>query len=277
LDFGSVPGELAAGMALDASGAIVLAGQAGMSTSYVAEVGRLLPSGAPDPSFDGDGRATVVVPDYSYADRVEVDPAGRIVVAGGTGSNSSEDALLARLLPSGGLDPDFGSGGVVREDFLAASARADALGVDQQGRYVMAGTASGGKSQAFGLARFLASYPGPAESAKARCKGKVATLVGTSKRDRLKGTKKRDVIAALGGNDLIRGLSGNDLICAGAGKDLVKAGAGADQALGEGGNDRLFGESGKDKLFGQEGKDLLVGGPSRDVLRGGAGRDTQRP
>jgi subtilisin family serine protease len=73
-----------------------------------------------------------------------------------------------------------------------------------------------------------------------RCAGKVATIVGTGKKDKIKGTNGPDVIAAGGGADTVKGRGGNDRIC------------------GEGGKDRLFGGSGKDRLVGGPGKDLQV-------------------
>lgn len=90
----------------------------------------------------------------------------------------------------------------------------------------------------------------------ARCSGKRATLVGSSRKDRLKGTPRADVIAGLAGNDTIRGLAGNDLICAGKGRDTVRGGPGKDRLLGEAGIDTLFGGPDHDKLIGGMGKDL---------------------
>ena len=87
------------------------------------------------------------------------------------------------------------------------------------------------------------------------CKGKVATIVGTNRKDKLTGTPAADVIAARGGNDKVSGLAGNDLICGGSGKDTLKGG------------------KGNDKLYGQKGKDTLKGGPGKDNLKGGAGKD----
>jgi RTX calcium-binding nonapeptide repeat (4 copies) len=89
----------------------------------------------------------------------------------------------------------------------------------------------------------------------ARCSGKRATVVGTSRADRLTGTPRGDVIAALAGDDTIKALGGNDLVCAGKGKDTVRGGPGRDRLLGEGGVDHLFGGPGLDKLLGGAGKD----------------------
>ena len=91
-----------------------------------------------------------------------------------------------------------------------------------------------------------------------RCRGRLATAVGTTGRDVLRGSAFADVFVGLAGNDVIRGLRGRDLICGGRGRD------------------RLLGGAGRDRLLGGPGRDLLIGGKGRDRLRGGPGRDRQR-
>jgi hypothetical protein len=88
-----------------------------------------------------------------------------------------------------------------------------------------------------------------------KCKGKVATLVGTKGSDRLVGTRGKDVVAALGGNDRVNGRGGKDLVCGAKGKDRLR---------GSGGNDRLYGQGDNDRLNGGAGVDLCSGGPGRD-------------
>jgi Ca2+-binding RTX toxin-like protein len=88
------------------------------------------------------------------------------------------------------------------------------------------------------------------------CKGKPATVLGTSGNDVRQGTSGKDVIVGVGGNDKLSGLTGNDLICGGPGKDTLKGGGG------------------KDTLIGQAGKDALKGGGGKDVCKGGKGKDT---
>ena len=109
-----------------------------------------------------------------------------------------------------------------------------------------------------------------------RCGGKVATIVGTARRDRLRGTRRADVIAALGGNDSVSGLGGNDIVCGGAGRDSLSGGAGKDTLRGDAGNDTLKGGAGNDKLLGGAGRDKLRGQGGRDKLTGGPGRDSER-
>jgi uncharacterized repeat protein (TIGR01451 family) len=137
-------------------------------------------------------------------------------------------------------------------------------------------------------------------NASVTCRGRAATLIGTSAGDLLVGTPGNDVIVALGGEDVVLGGGGNDLICGGRGNDrlvgglgndgvfgglgvdrllggrggdLLNGGIGNDTLNGGRGNDRLVGRTGKDKLFGKQGKDRLNGGRGDDTLNGGAGRD----
>jgi uncharacterized repeat protein (TIGR01451 family) len=111
-------------------------------------------------------------------------------------------------------------------------------------------------------------------SAKAiACRGKVATIVGTSGSDRILGTRKRDVIATLGGGDTIVSLGGRDLICAGKGNDYVSAGSGGDRVFGGPGRDRLLGRGGPDLIKGNGGKDVVKGNAGNDVLLGNGGND----
>ena len=81
-----------------------------------------------------------------------------------------------------------------------------------------------------------------------KCAGKVATIAGTNRKDKLKGTRRRDVIAALAGNDIVRGLRGNDVICGGKGRDKLLGGPGRDKLVGGPGKDKLFGGPGRNKL-----------------------------
>jgi 6-phosphogluconolactonase (cycloisomerase 2 family) len=105
------------------------------------------------------------------------------------------------------------------------------------------------------------------------CKGKPATIVGTSGPDVLSGTPNRDVMVGLGGNDKLSGLAGNDLLCGGKGADTLLGGKGRDTLLGQTGNDKLRGGKGGDTLLGDKGRDTLLGQTGNDKLRGGKGRD----
>ncbi len=101
----------------------------------------------------------------------------------------------------------------------------------------------------------------------ARCAGRVATIVGTPRRDVLRGTGRSDVIAALGGDDVVLGAGGQDVICLGLGNDRAHAGRGADLVRGG---------PGQDLMLGGPGPDLLDGGGALDLGRGGHGADICR-
>jgi Tol biopolymer transport system component len=102
---------------------------------------------------------------------------------------------------------------------------------------------------------------------RARCAGRLATIVGTSRRAVIRGTRRADVIAALSGDDVVLGAAGNDLICLGLGNDRAHAGRGADLVRGG---------PGQDLMLGGAGPDLLIGGGALDLARGGHGADLCR-
>lgn len=117
------------------------------------------------------------------------------------------------------------------------------------------------------------AVPAAAGAAAPRCRGAVATIVGTPGDDVLRGTPGDDVIVALSGDDRVVGGSGDDLICGDSGADRASAGPGADRVFGDTGADVLAGGTGRDILAGGPGRDRLIGGPGRDRAAGGPSRD----
>lgn len=103
--------------------------------------------------------------------------------------------------------------------------------------------------------------------------GKLPSIVGTDRGERLVGTPWADLIIAGGGADDVDGRGGSDRICGGAGKDHISGGFGEDSISGGADDDVLFGGGRSDMITGDEGVDVLIGGPGHDVLHGGAGDD----
>ena len=117
-----------------------------------------------------------------------------------------------------------------------------------------AGNVSAGRKH-FRIAKTHRRTPTTTGGHTPRCRGLVATVLGTRDSDRLIGTNDRDVIVAFSGNDTIRAHGGRDVICTRYGEDDVRAGPGSDW------------------VRGGPASDEVSGGPGHDTLRGGTGLD----
>jgi hypothetical protein len=107
------------------------------------------------------------------------------------------------------------------------------------------------------------------QEALAKCRGRVATHVGTPVKDKFAGGPDDDVMVTQSGKDTANGKGGKDQLCLGKGKDKGKGGAGKDTLVGGKGNDKLQGGGGNDLLIGGKGKrDICNGGPGKDKARG---------
>lgn len=126
------------------------------------------------------------------------------------------------------------------------------------------------------------------DDARPKCRGKVATIVGTPKDDEIAGTAKADVIVGGGGMDRIYGGRGDDIICGGPGPtrsvygdpvpQILNGGPGNDVVVGGPGDEVLEDLAGSDLFIGRGGDDVLDDasrghGVDGDVLKGGAGAD----
>jgi uncharacterized delta-60 repeat protein len=262
----TLPGTTTGGsLAIQPDGKLVVVGSNGVDVF----VERLLEDGTPDDSFSGDGRATVDFGATDLPGDVALQPDGKIVIVGSAVSGNDGDYGVARLQPNGSPDTTFASGGVNRVS-IAQGDLGTTLALQPDGK-IVAGGLSGTQLDPFanGVASMIRLQGDPGGSAKGKCAGKKATVVGTNGKDKLKGTKKKDVISAGGGKDTVKGLGGNDLICGGKGKDKLVGGPG---------KDKLLGQQGNDKLLGGPGKDTLKGGPGKkDKVNGGPGKDTEKP
>ena len=98
---------------------------------------RYLPDGKLDPSFGGDGR--IVLDASLRADALTVDTNGRILLAGTrVGAGDDQDVAITRLFAGGGVDREYGSGGVALIDDPRISERACGAAIAASGRLVVA-------------------------------------------------------------------------------------------------------------------------------------------
>ena len=112
---------------------------------------RFTPNGVIDPTFDGDGLATVAVrsgvfeEDTAYGIATQAD--GKIVIVG---YSRNSGLMLARFTTSGSLDPTFGNGGIVTT-LIAGPDRGSDLEIMADGRIIVCAQAV----NSFSVARFL--------------------------------------------------------------------------------------------------------------------------
>jgi len=151
----------ASAIAAQGDGKIVAAGVAAIhmgESGYVNHfaVVRYQSNGSLDPSFDGDGRATILLGcGEASASAVALQADGKIVVAGGTFC-SSYDFAVARFHSDGSLDPAFGAGGVATTHF-GRNEVASSLALQGDGKIVVAGSSYSGAASDFALARYNAN------------------------------------------------------------------------------------------------------------------------
>jgi uncharacterized delta-60 repeat protein len=132
-------GDGASGVAIQADGKIVVAGQAG---GYPARsrfaLARYRPGGTLDSTFGGYGKVTTRFAWDSFAADVAVQADGKIVVVG----QANDKFALARYNRNGTLDSTFNGDGKATTTFLPLdTAGANSVAVQSDGKIVVAGSA----------------------------------------------------------------------------------------------------------------------------------------
>jgi uncharacterized delta-60 repeat protein len=303
--------DQAKAVAVDSQGRIVLGGQVeSQNPGLDFYLARLAPDGTPDASFGGGLVILDLNGSHEVLDSVAVDQADRVVAGGQTQVGGDLAVGLARLLPTGVLDPAFAGDGKLA---LQASSGEDALrglALDAVGRIVFSGSDPGrlllGRVSPGGVPDGSFGTGGVIRAFEAGSSGwdlAVApdgSLVATGRSYQGTGSKV-DVavvrVAATGQPDPGFGLNGEVLVDVGGGDDhaegialdatgrVVVAGRSIDGATGEIFVLRLLGDGKLDPGFGSGGIVLrAVGSDARafDVLVDAKGRivvvgETQQP
>ena len=151
--------DYAYGMAIQADGKIVAAGDAGATNADGKfAVARYNTNGSLDTTFGGDGKVTTDLtsyPDDGLAMAIQADQ--RIVVVGGAGFGAPNEKFgLVRYNPNGTLDTTFGGDGKVTTDFGPKPDVVFGVAIQSNGRIVAAGGSSLGPTNnpKFALARY---------------------------------------------------------------------------------------------------------------------------
>lgn len=130
---------------VQANGRIVLAGWAQSSTGRSFAVARLTSAGGFDRTFGSNGRVLGefdTTSNDSAGIGATLDSAGRIVVVGSAVTLSDDDVGVARLLPSGVLDPTFSGDGRMTVSLSPESDFAVDVAMQADGAIVLAATVS---------------------------------------------------------------------------------------------------------------------------------------
>ncbi|MGC9456443.1 MAG: hypothetical protein ACP5DC_02870 [Halothiobacillaceae bacterium] len=139
--------DVALAAAMTSDERVILAGTADVTEAQRFSALRYLSNGNLDTTFATDGKAQVVFSATHIgetATSVTVDAAGRVLLAGYViRSDGSMVPALARLLPNGAPDPEFGStaDGKVMVTGLPGDAAIEAVALDSKGRIVLTGWA----------------------------------------------------------------------------------------------------------------------------------------
>ena len=298
----------ASSVTTDLQGRILVSGSRQMNVGSGNAVAlRLLDGGGLDPSFSGDGIASV---DFGSggiesANDIALDGKGRPVMAGYTKPSPPQDLTVSRLLPDGDLDQSFSGDGLYRTT-TTRDEYGNSVAIDRADRIL----AGGG----------ISSPVEPADAMLSRFNDAGVDLSfganGILREDYLATTGTSAAVAIdLQGRYLTAGLAsgpgekigvarytvdypkppgpgpgpgpGPDpqnpagSKCAGRvatiagsrGRDRIKGTKKRDVIAGLGGNDVIKGLRGNDLICGGRGKDKLIGGPGKDTLRGDAGKD----
>lgn len=147
--FGQVLGTIQA-LVIQPDGKIIAAGFTGPDKTHTHfAVLRFNSDGSPDTTFGAGGITITPFTTTDDATSLALQPDGRIVAAGSaTLPDGTSEFALARYLPSGTLDPSFGTGGTVASTFgsnpnFGASSGANAVVVLKNGRIVAGGELNG--------------------------------------------------------------------------------------------------------------------------------------
>jgi uncharacterized delta-60 repeat protein len=232
--------------------------------------------GTLDTGFGGNGIAGTVTPAVDGSCGMALQPNGRIVLAGSSGS----DIALMRLNANGTPDSSFGSGGKVTID-LGGNDQGCGVVLQRDGKIVYGGTTTvhpdhSGFDSDFAIVRFEADGD---RDPTFGTDGAVTTDFGRSELQCCKltlGTAGR-IVAAGKSADLNPGgvtsavmarshafacgavtvILRGDVVTALAGADTINGSAAADSLCGDDGNDTIDGRGGADFLFGGEGDDSI--------------------
>jgi uncharacterized delta-60 repeat protein len=118
---------------------------------------RLMPNGDLDPGFGSNSDGILCGPGALMGKRIELQPDGKIVIAGAHAQGGNYNISISRFENNGNLDETFGEDGVITTPF-STTCQANALLLQPDGKIVIGGEAGltgGSYNPDFALARYI--------------------------------------------------------------------------------------------------------------------------
>lgn len=166
--------EIANSVVIQPDGKIVAAGTVFINNNNDFGIVRLHPNGAPDDSFDGDGKTTTNTGGFFDSARtVALLSDGKIIAAG----DSSGSFVVVRYNPNGSLDTTFGGGGL---NGVQTGGRSGAAAIQPDGKIVVVG--EGNYDDGLGLDTVVARFNANGSLDGSFSGGRVITQMASNSR-----------------------------------------------------------------------------------------------
>jgi uncharacterized delta-60 repeat protein len=147
--------DIANALGFQSDGRIVVAGSSYNGSNYNFALVRYNTDGSLDTTFGTGGKVTTPIGSgYNIAYALGIQSDGGIVAAGYSENGSNYDFALVRYNTDGSLDTGFGTGGIVTTSIGSGYNIAYALGIQPDGRIVVAGSYCNGSNYDFALVRY---------------------------------------------------------------------------------------------------------------------------
>lgn len=141
-------------VAIQPDGGIVVTGTSVVSGARVFTVARYNTDGSLDNTFDGDGLAQAPPAGFTAPWGMALQADGKIVVAGESVGDQTDDYCLARFNPDGSVDVTFDGDGLVLTDFDGGFDRATDVVIQPDGKILAAGAGQSITGSIVTLARY---------------------------------------------------------------------------------------------------------------------------
>lgn len=150
--------DYANSLVLQPDGKILVAGSSQSASNYDFGLVRYNPDGSLDLTFSDDGmQVTDIFSGWDYAHSVNLQPDGKILVAGEAESWEGLRFTLARYYPDGTPDSTFANAGIAHTTFTNPphNSYGTSVALQPNGRIIVAGSAENGTNEDFAVARFI--------------------------------------------------------------------------------------------------------------------------